>query len=98
MANAEPLLLNDALNVARVACSGIGDSLSELKTKAGINTAVTGVRTVAGGVALGTGLAIKFLEHRIMYIVDLVIFINTLSLMIFVISILNFPQIIWGFL
>lgn len=55
--NAEPLLLSDALNVARVACVGIADSLSDLKTKAGINTAVTAVGTVAGGVALGSGIA-----------------------------------------
>lgn len=38
-------------------CSGISDSMSELKTMAGINTAVTAVGTVAGGVALGTGIA-----------------------------------------
>lgn len=41
----------------RVACVGLSDELSDLKKMAGINTAVTAVGTVAGGVALGTGLA-----------------------------------------
>ena len=49
--------LNVAIQNARVACDGINASLSGLKTKAGINTAVTAVGTVAGGVALGTGIA-----------------------------------------
>lgn len=57
VANAEPLSLNTALQATYTACSGIDDSLSDLKTKAGINTAVTAVGTVAGGVALGTGIA-----------------------------------------
>lgn len=42
---------------ARDACSGISDAMSDLKKMAGINTAVTAVGTVAGGVALGTGIA-----------------------------------------
>lgn len=41
----------------RAACVGLSDELSDLKKMAGINTAVTAVGTVAGGVALGTGLA-----------------------------------------
>lgn len=49
--------LSAAIANARVACSGIGAQLGEMKTMAGINTAVTGVGTVAGGVALGTGIA-----------------------------------------
>ena len=57
VANAETLSLNAALQATYTACSGIDDSLSDLKTKAGINTAVTAVGTVAGGVALGTGIA-----------------------------------------
>lgn len=41
----------------RTACGNISAELSDMKQKAGIATAVTGVGTVAGGVALGTGLA-----------------------------------------
>lgn len=49
--------LSAAIENVRTACGGISDELSDMKTKAGINTAVTGVGTVAGGVALGTGIA-----------------------------------------
>ena len=49
--------LSTAIQNAKVACSGIDDSMAHLKTMAGVNTAVTAVGTVAGGVALGTGLA-----------------------------------------
>ena len=49
--------LQMAIDATRVACSGISDALSGMKTMAGINTAVTAVGTVAGGVALGTGIA-----------------------------------------
>ncbi len=49
--------LGAAIENTRVACGGISDELSDMKTKAGINTAVTSVGTVAGGVALGTGIA-----------------------------------------
>lgn len=56
-ANAEISDLTLALQNTRNACSGISDAMYDLKTKAGINTAVTGVGTVAGGVALGTGIA-----------------------------------------
>lgn len=49
--------LDYAISQARINCLGISDELNHLKTMAGINTAVTGVGTVAGGVALGTGLA-----------------------------------------
>ena len=52
---------NDGLAVAiqnaKNACSGISDSMSDLKRRAGINTAITGVGTVTAGVALGTGIA-----------------------------------------
>lgn len=41
----------------RTACAGISNDMVDLKKMAGINTAVTAVGTVAGGVALGTGLA-----------------------------------------
>lgn len=49
--------LTSAIENVRAACGGISNELTDMKTKAGINTAVTGVGTVAGGVALGTGLA-----------------------------------------
>ena len=49
--------LNIAIQNARTACSGIDQSMHDMKVKAGINTAVTSVGTVAGGVALGTGIA-----------------------------------------
>jgi len=49
--------LASAIKNATKACSGIDGSLSELKKKAGINTAVTAVGTVSGAVALGTGIA-----------------------------------------
>ena len=45
-----------AANV-RTTCGNISAELSDMKKMAGITTAVTGVGTVAGGVALGTGLA-----------------------------------------
>ena len=56
-ANAEVLDLTFALQKTRNECSGISDAMRDLKLKAGINTAVTGVGTVMGGVALGTGVA-----------------------------------------
>lgn len=49
--------LSAAIENTRAACGGIGAELNDMKTMAGINTAVTGVGTVAGGVALGTGIA-----------------------------------------
>ena len=49
--------LNRAIQNATAACSGIGDSMADLKKMTGINTVVTAVGTVAGGVALGTGVA-----------------------------------------
>lgn len=49
--------LDDALRATYAACVGIDDELADLKKMAGINTAVTAVGTVAGGVALGTGIA-----------------------------------------
>ena len=48
--------LTVAIQNARAACVGISDSMSKLKTMAGINTAVTGVGTVSSGVALGAGI------------------------------------------
>ncbi len=53
----DTISLTNALSNVRNACSGISDSMSNLKTMAGINTAVTGVGTVTAGIALGTGIA-----------------------------------------
>ncbi|MCM1293963.1 MAG: hypothetical protein NC311_00160 [Muribaculaceae bacterium] len=49
--------LSIAINNVQTACSGISDNINHLSTMAGINTAITSVGTVAGGVALGTGIA-----------------------------------------
>lgn len=46
-----------AIENVRTACGNISAELSDMKKMAGITTAVTGVGTVAGGVALGTGIA-----------------------------------------
>lgn len=46
-----------AMDNVRAACAGISNELNHMKQMAGINTAITGVGTVAGGVALGTGIA-----------------------------------------
>lgn len=57
IAYANDLSLNNALREAYDSCVGINTELLALKKMAGINTAVTGAGTVAGGVALGTGIA-----------------------------------------
>lgn len=49
--------LSSVLENVRVSCAGLSDELSEMKTMAGVGTAVTAVGSVAGGVALGTGIA-----------------------------------------
>ena len=49
--------LTAAIENVRTTCGNISAELSDMKKMAGITTAVTGVGTVAGGVALGTGLA-----------------------------------------
>ncbi len=48
--------LTAAIQNAKNSCSGISDSMSDLKRRAGINTAVTGVGTLSAGVALGAGI------------------------------------------
>lgn len=47
--------LDVALSAVRENCSGIASELNHMKTMAGINTAVTGVGTLAGGGAIATG-------------------------------------------
>ena len=54
MANTLPL--DDALRATYTACVGIDDELNDLKTMAGINTAITSVGTAAGVGATVTGL------------------------------------------
>ena len=54
--------IETALNKARAACSGISEELNTMKTMAGVGTAVSAVGTVAGGVALGAGIAKAKLE------------------------------------
>ncbi|MCL1892427.1 MAG: hypothetical protein FWF97_04045, partial [Alphaproteobacteria bacterium] len=49
--------LDLAIQSAREHCSGIADEFNKMKTLAGINTAVTGVGTLAGGGAIATGFA-----------------------------------------
>ena len=49
--------LTAAIENVRTTCGNISAELTDMKKMAGITTAVTGVGTVAGGVALGTGLA-----------------------------------------
>lgn len=57
--------LSDAVANVRSACGNISNELLDMKTMAGINTAVTGVGTVAGGVALGTGIAKANVDNEI---------------------------------
>lgn len=49
--------LTAAIENVRTTCGNISAELSDMKKMAGIATTVTGVGTVAGGVALGTGIA-----------------------------------------
>lgn len=55
MASANVLPLDDALRATYIACVGIDDELADLKTMAGINTAITSVGTAAGIGATVTG-------------------------------------------
>ena len=55
VASANILPLDDALRATYTACVGIDDELSDLKTMAGINTAITSVGTAAGVGATVTG-------------------------------------------
>ena len=57
--------LDIALQRTYVACVGIDDMLTDMKKLAGINTAVTGVGTVAGGGALIAGIKKKNLLNRL---------------------------------
>jgi hypothetical protein len=59
--------LTAAIENVRTTCGNISAELTDMKKMAGITTAVTGVGTVAGGVALGTGLAKANLDKEIEY-------------------------------
>ena len=48
--------LNAALSAARESCVGISEELNQMKTMAGIGTAVSAAGTVAGGAAVATGV------------------------------------------
>ena len=62
-ARAEVFPLNDALRATYVACVGIDDKLSEYKTLAGINTAVSAVGTGLGVGATSVGI-IKYATDK----------------------------------
>lgn len=56
-ANAQDIDLENALRATYTNCVGIDDALHDMKVKAGINTAVTGVGTGLGIGAVATGIA-----------------------------------------
>lgn len=64
-ANADVLALEDALRATYVSCVGIDNKLSDLKTMAGINTAVTGVGTALGAGATVVGIVKANKDNRI---------------------------------
>ena len=57
--------LDMALDNVRRDCGHISDELADMKTMAGINTAVTAVGTVTGGVGLATGIAKSSVDKEI---------------------------------
>ena len=57
MSFAATSMLDDALRATYTACVGIDEELADLKKMAGINTAITGVGTVASVGATATGFA-----------------------------------------
>ena len=62
--------LSIQIQTARSACSGISDAMTNLKKMAGINTAVTAVGTVTGGVALGTGIAKASVDRELEALIE----------------------------
>ncbi|MCL2017308.1 MAG: hypothetical protein FWG80_00845 [Alphaproteobacteria bacterium] len=61
---ADILALDIAVAETRDSCNGISDELKSLQTMAGINTAITGIGTVAGGGALYAGIQKKQLDEK----------------------------------
>lgn len=60
----------DAFNAARMVCSGISDEISKVSNVSKINTAVTGVGTVAAGGALVAGIKKSQEEEEIDRLVE----------------------------
>lgn len=58
------LSISYAINNVKESCGNLSASLSDLKTMAGINTAITGVGTVAGGGALASGIIKSNLDKQ----------------------------------
>ncbi len=65
VATANVLPLDDALRATYTACVGIDDELSDLKTMAGINTAITSVGTATGIGATITGFVKQSKDKQI---------------------------------
>ncbi len=61
----EPIDMDKLLFNAREKCAGIAEELREVKKMATVNTVVTGVGTVAGGVALYAGFTKKGLDKQV---------------------------------
>ena len=57
--------LDNAIENVRRNCGNLSNELNHLKTMAGINTAVTAVGTVTGGVGLATGIAKSGVDSEI---------------------------------
>ena len=64
-AYANDLSLTDAMRATYAACVGIDEELSDLKTMAGINTAITAVGTVAGAGATVAGVVKVSTDQKI---------------------------------
>ena len=61
---------NELFNATRIVCSGLSDEISKVSNVSKINTAVTGVGTVAAGGALVAGVAKSNEERDIEALVD----------------------------
>ena len=61
---------NELFNATRIVCSGLADEISKVSNISKINTAVTGVGTVAAGGALVAGVAKSNEEREIETLVD----------------------------
>ena len=61
---------NELFNATRIVCSGLSDEISRVSNVSKINTAVTGVGTVAAGGALVAGVAKSNEEREIEALVD----------------------------
>lgn len=57
--------LTAAIENTRAACDGISEELKDMKTMAGINTAVTATGTIAAGIGTGVGIAKSAVDDEI---------------------------------